>query len=63
MGKGLQRQRHGVTKHLVEGVGGLIVGAALTVLLTNQLERPARSKPSRLATATEGSRGETERQV
>lgn len=30
---GHQRQRHGVTKNLVEGVGGLLVGAAAVLLL------------------------------
>jgi hypothetical protein len=30
---GPQRQRHGVRKKLVEGAGGLVVGAALVVLL------------------------------
>ena len=28
-----QRQRHGVTKHLVEGLGGALTGAALVVFL------------------------------
>ncbi len=30
---GPQRQRHGVKKKLVEGAGGLLVGAALVVLM------------------------------
>jgi len=33
-----QRQRHGVTKNLAEGVGGLLVGSAL-VLLVRELLR------------------------
>jgi hypothetical protein len=32
MSQGRQRQRHGVAKNLAEGVGGLVVGAALVVL-------------------------------
>ena len=31
--RGPQRQRHGVKKKLVEGAGGLLVGAALVVFL------------------------------
>jgi hypothetical protein len=30
---GPQRQRHGVTKNLVEGIGGALVGAAAVLLL------------------------------
>lgn len=30
---GRQRQRHGVTKKLVEGIGGVLTGAALVLLL------------------------------
>ena len=33
---GPQRQRHGVTKHLVEGVGGLVVGV-MAVLIYDAL--------------------------
>ena len=36
---GRQRQRHGVTKNLVEGVGGFIVGAALVVFISNLLKK------------------------
>ncbi|MBK5940241.1 hypothetical protein [Halochromatium roseum] len=36
---GLQRQRHGVAKNLAEGIGGLIVGAALVVLTSQWLKR------------------------
>ncbi|MBK1647196.1 carbon monoxide dehydrogenase [Rhabdochromatium marinum] len=31
--QGPQRQRHGVKKKLVEGAGGLLIGAALVVFL------------------------------
>jgi len=41
-----QRQRHGVTKNLVEGIGGLIVGVA-AVLLLRQWLRPAPAGPGR----------------
>jgi hypothetical protein len=41
-----QRQRHGVTKKLVEGIGGLIVGAA-AVLLLRQWLGPATAGPNR----------------
>lgn len=36
---GMQRQRHGVTKNLVEGVGGVIVGAALVVFAGQWFKR------------------------
>ncbi|MEY6433940.1 carbon monoxide dehydrogenase [Thioalkalicoccus limnaeus] len=37
-----QRHRHGVTKHLVEGVGGFLVGSALVLLAKRLLgSRPA----------------------
>jgi len=36
---GVQRQRHGVAKNLAEGVGGVIVGAALVVLASQWLRR------------------------
>ena len=38
-GSGQQRQRHGVTKKLVEGVGGVVVGAALVLFATRLLRR------------------------
>lgn len=37
--QGMQRQRHGVTKNLAEGIGGLVVGAALVVLASQWLKR------------------------
>jgi hypothetical protein len=39
MSNGQQRQRHGVTKNLVEGLGGLIVGAAAVLLLRQWLKQ------------------------
>lgn len=36
---GMQRQRHGVAKNLAEGIGGLIVGAALVVLASQWHKR------------------------
>ncbi|WP_200348050.1 hypothetical protein [Halochromatium glycolicum] len=36
---GMQRQRHGVAKNLAEGVGGVIVGAALVVVVGQWLKR------------------------
>ncbi len=39
MSSGPQRQRHGVTKHLVAGAGGLLVGAAVVLLLRGWLSR------------------------
>lgn len=45
MTDGPQRQRHGVTKNLVEGLGGLLVGAAAVLLLRAWL-RPGDSRAS-----------------
>jgi hypothetical protein len=45
MNAGQQRQRHGVTKNLVEGVGGFVVGAALVLLLRGLHKQRAGSKP------------------
>lgn len=39
MSEGRQRQRHGVAKNLAEGVGGLVVGAALVVLTRSLLRQ------------------------
>ena len=39
MSDGRQRQRHGATKHLSEGIGGLVVGAAAVLLLRGWLRR------------------------
>jgi ABC-type uncharacterized transport system permease subunit len=36
---GQQRQRHGVAKNIAEGVGGVVVGAALVVLARHLLRR------------------------
>jgi hypothetical protein len=38
MSDGRQRQRHGVAKNLAEGVGGLVVGAALVVMIRSALK-------------------------
>ena len=48
MNDGRQRQRHGVHKNLAEGIGGVLVGAALVLLLRQLLARrqsPARPSP------------------
>jgi hypothetical protein len=42
MPEGWQRQRHGVSKNLVEGIGGALIGAA-AVLLLRQWLRPAKA--------------------
>jgi len=41
---GKQRQRHGVTKNLVEGIGGAIVGAALVILIGTLREKRPRDE-------------------
>ncbi|MCF7992383.1 MAG: carbon monoxide dehydrogenase [Thiohalocapsa sp.] len=38
MSDGRQRQRHGVAKNLAEGIGGLVVGAALVVMIRSALK-------------------------
>lgn len=43
-----QRQRHGVSKNLVESVGGVILGAAL-VLLATRLLRSRAARPATVA--------------
>ena len=48
---GPQRQRHGVTKHLVEGDGGLVVGVAAVLLLRGWLSG-RRATPARAAAPT-----------
>jgi len=60
---GMQRQRHGVTKNLVEGVGGFIVGAALTILIGNLLKKgqPVKQQPG--ATSSDAPKGEMERKA
>lgn len=47
----MQRQRHGVTKNLVEGVGGVIVGAALVVFASQWFKR--RQQPGLVTEAAE----------
>lgn len=39
---GQQQQRHGVNKNLAEGFGGLIVGAAIVLLVTRLIGRRTR---------------------
>ena len=39
MGDTRQRHQHGVHKHLVEGIGGALTGAALVVLLRGLFQR------------------------
>lgn len=46
MSDGHQRQRHGVKKKLVEGIGGLLTGAALVVLLRELVKRRATASPT-----------------
>lgn len=46
-----QRHQHGVTKNLVEGIGGVLAGAALVLLLRGIFHRPA---PTSHSTATTG---------
>jgi len=52
-----QRQRHGVTKNLVEGLGGVLVGAAAVLLLRSlfrdrsSMSAPAAALPGPSATA------------
>ncbi|AFL73347.1 hypothetical protein [Thiocystis violascens] len=41
-----QRHRHGVTKNLVEGIGGVLVGAALVLLMRGIVKRRAAEKPA-----------------
>ncbi|SDW84737.1 carbon monoxide dehydrogenase [Thiocapsa roseopersicina] len=36
-----QRQRHGVRKNMVEGIGGLLAGAALVLLARSLLKKRA----------------------
>lgn len=53
-----QRHQHGVRKNLVEGIGGLLVGAALVLLVRDIVSRrngrqaaPAGSGPTTQTTA------------
>lgn len=46
-----QHQRHGVTKNLVEGIGGVVVGAAAVLLLRSLFKsRRDTASPSNAAT-------------
>jgi hypothetical protein len=50
-----QRHQHGVNKHLVEGIGGVLVGAALVLLLRGLVKRRAAHTPA----TTPATSGET----
>lgn len=39
-----QRHQHGVTKNLVEGIGGVLAGAALVLFLRGLVKRRAASQ-------------------
>lgn len=43
---GPKRQRHGVSKNLIEGIGGLLVGAAAVLLLRAWLSPRTATAPS-----------------
>jgi len=58
MSSGPQRQRHGVTKNLVEGAGGLLVGAAVVLLLRGWLSR-RRAAPAPAPVAAAGDTAKT----
>jgi hypothetical protein len=47
-----QRQRHGVKKKLVEGIGGVLIGAALVVLVRGFL-RGRVAKPNATSQTTQ----------
>ncbi len=49
---GMQRQRHGVAKNLAEGIGGLVVGAALVLLTRGLMKHRARSQSPSAPTAS-----------
>lgn len=55
---GMQRQRHGTTKKLVEGFGGLIVGAALVILIGKLFEKSPSAKQPPENASTDASTGE-----
>jgi hypothetical protein len=48
-----QRQRHGVHKHLAEGIGGLLIGAALVLFARSVLKKRASPAATEGATATD----------
>jgi hypothetical protein len=52
MTNGHQRQRHGVTKNLAEGIGGVLVGAAAVLVLRGWLGPRACRSPSTTAALT-----------
>jgi len=48
-----QRQRHGVHKHLAEGVGGLLIGAALVLFARSLFKKRVSPPATEGATATD----------
>ncbi len=60
---GRQRQRHGPTKNLVEGVGGLIVGAAVAILIGELLKKRPRDKQRAEPASIDGPDVEMQRQA
>jgi hypothetical protein len=48
-----QRQRHGVHKRLAEGIGGLLIGAALVLFARSVLKKRASPAATEGATATD----------
>lgn len=60
---GKQRQRHGPTKNLVEGIGGFIAGAALVVLIGNLLKKGPPAKQQTEAVSVDAPKGKTETQA
>jgi hypothetical protein len=48
-----KRQRHGVHKHLAEGIGGLLIGAALVLFARSLLKKRASPAATDGATATD----------
>lgn len=51
-GSSQQRHQHGVTKNLVEGIGGVLVGAALVLLMRGIVKRRAAGKAAAPDTST-----------
>ncbi len=57
MQNGRQRQRHGVTKNLLEGLAGVLVGAAAVLFLTSRARQ--RVAPTERAPEAHGQRPTT----
>lgn len=58
--QGMQHQRHGVTKNLVESVGGFIAVAALVVLIGNLFKKNPRANQPPETASTDALTGEAE---